>query len=59
MPTTQEILDYYDQRALDVPDEILDIADQIFNIGDDDDIPEAYYVWIGRQLMRMDRGSQL
>ena len=59
MPTIDELLDYYDKMADRIPDAILDIADDIFNISDDDDIPEEYYVWIARQLWRMDRSNQL
>ena len=59
MPTIDEILDYYDSHSDEVPEAILNIADQIFNINDDDDIPQDYYLWVGRQLMRLNRGSQL
>jgi len=59
MPTIDELLDYYDSIAESVPDAILDIADDIFNITDDDDIPEEYYVWVARQVWRMKRSNQL
>jgi len=59
MPSVDEILDYYDKRSEDIPFEIFEIADQLFDITDDDDIPQDYYLWIGRQMMRLDRGSQL
>ena len=59
MPTIDELLDYYDTHANDIPDEILDIADDIFDINDDDDIPEDYYLWVARQVWRMDRSNQL
>jgi len=59
MPTIDELLDYYDTIAESVPDGILDIADDIFNITDDDDIPEEYYVWVARQVWRLKRSNQL
>ncbi len=51
--TNQEYLDYYDTIAEEVDDEILDEADELFNIGDGVgqtmSIPEAYYIWVATQ----------
>ena len=59
MPTIDEILDYYDTHEDDIPEAIFDIADQIFDVTDDDDVPQEYYLWIGRQLMLLHKGGQL
>ena len=46
-------LKYYDNIAETVDDEILDLADEKFNIGIDEgqglDIPEAYYIWVAQK----------
>ena len=52
MNTNKEWLDYYDTIAEEVDDEILDQADEKFNIGIDDgqglDIPEDYYIFVAK-----------
>ena len=48
----QELLDYYDTIAETVDDSILDEADEMFNIGEEDGctmcIPEDYYIWVAK-----------
>ena len=49
MMTTEQWLAEYDKWAGDIPDEILDEADEMFNIGEEPgqtmSIPDEYYVW--------------
>jgi len=51
--TDQEYLDYYDTIAEEVDDEILDDADDMFNIGIEEgqtmDIPVTYYIWVAKR----------
>lgn len=46
-------LDYYDQNAINIPDSMLDDADDIFQIDDNDDIPQGYYLWLARNYYRL------
>ena len=51
--TDQELLNFYDTIAETVDDEILDEADEMFNIGDGPgltmSIPENYYIWVAKE----------
>ena len=47
--TNEEWLAEYDKWAGDIPDDILDEADERFNIGEEPgqtmSVPDEYYVW--------------
>ena len=49
MMTTEQWLQEYDKWAGDIDDDILDEADERFNIGEEPgqtmSIPDEYYVW--------------
>ena len=46
-------LDWYDQHSMDVPHSLFEDADNIFDITDDDDIPQGYFLWIARNYYRL------
>ena len=47
--TDTELLALYDTIAEEVDDEILDEADELFDISETNmSIPESYYIWVAR-----------
>ena len=57
--TVDQWLDYYDENALNIPVSMIDDADSIFNITDDDEIPQGYYLWLARNYWRLMNGTHL
>ena len=53
--TDKEYLDYYDTIAEEVDDEILDEADELFDIGLEPgqtmDIPVTYYIFVAKRAL--------
>ena len=53
--TDKEYLDYYDTIAEEVDDEILDEADEMFDIGLEPgqtmDIPVTYYIFVAKRSL--------
>ena len=52
--TDKELLNYYDEIAEDVDDEILDEADEKFAIDSDTPgalIPEEYYIFVAKKMI--------
>ena len=47
--TDTELLALYDEIAEYVDDEILDEADELFEIDEDTDIPDEYYIFIAKK----------
>ena len=48
--TDTELLALYDEIAEFVDDEILDEADELFNIDENNlTIPETYYIWVAKK----------
>ena len=43
------LLSLYDEIAEEIDDEILDEADELFEIADDEDIPDEYYIWCAQK----------
>ena len=54
--TDTELLALYDTIAEEVDDQILDDADDLFNIGEEPgctlDIPEAYYIYVAKAHLK-------
>lgn len=55
--TIDQWLDYYDENSMSIPSSLFDDADDIFDITDDDDIPQGYYVWLARNYWRLMNGA--
>ena len=52
--TDTELLALYDEIAEFVDDEILDEADELFNIDENNlTIPETYYIWVAKKYLEM------
>ena len=47
------LLEFYDECAEFIPDEILDEADELFGVDDEEEPPEEYYVWCARKYMEV------
>ena len=57
--TDTELLDLYDEISETVDDEILDEADELFNIDENNlCIPETYYIWVAKKHLEIN-GLQL
>ena len=47
--TNEELLDIYDSIAEEIDDEILDEADELFNISETNmNIPDEYFIWCAK-----------
>ena len=47
--TNEELLDIYDSIAEEIDDEILDEADELFNISETNmSIPDEYFIWCAK-----------
>ena len=51
--TDQELLDLYDEIAETVDDEILDEADELFGIDDEEEPSDEYFIWVAKKHIEL------
>ena len=49
--TDEELLTYYDEIAEVVDDEILDEADELFGIDDEEEPSDEYFIWVAQKYL--------